>query len=101
MQIHVWMLKEDKMNTTQSIAYSSKLFNDDTDIFKIPKCENDELLKKNLEEINSSMNEIDENEDKDESKLNKVKKNMKFTSTFKKMESAPVESNTKMIFKSN
>ena len=47
------------------------------------------------------MNEIDENEDKDESKLNKVKKNMKFTSTFKKMESTPVESNTKMIFKSN
>ena len=95
------MLTGDKMDTAQSIAYSSKLFNDDTDIFKIPKCENDELLKKNLEEINSSMNEIDENEEKDESKLNKVKKNMKFTSTFKKMESTLVKSNTKMIFKSN
>ncbi len=97
--IHVWMLTGDKMDTAQSIAYSSKLFNDDTDIFKIPKCENDELLKKNLEEINSSMNEIDENEDKGESKLNKVKKDMKFTPTFKKMESAPVESNTNDIQK--
>ena len=37
MQIHVWMLKEDKMNTTQSIAYSSKLFNDDTDILTFKK----------------------------------------------------------------
>jgi magnesium-transporting ATPase (P-type) len=33
--IHVWMLTGDKLDTAESIGYSCKLFNDDTEVFKI------------------------------------------------------------------
>jgi magnesium-transporting ATPase (P-type) len=89
--IHVWMLTGDKMDTAQSIAYSCKLFNDDTDVFKIRKCDDDEILKKNLEDINISMSDIENNDDKGENKLNLVKKEMKYIPHLKKMESAPAQ----------
>ena len=90
--IHVWMLTGDKMDTAQSIAYSCKLFNDDTDIFKIKKSDSDkdEILEEKLKDINSKMSNIDNYDDKGENKLNIVKKEMKYTPNLKKIESAHV-----------
>jgi magnesium-transporting ATPase (P-type) len=79
--INVWMLTGDKIDTAESIAYSCKLFNDDTNVFRIPKEENEKLLKDKLDEISNAMEEINKNLLK---KLNdmRVKKdineNMKF-----------------------
>ena len=79
--ISVWMLTGDKIDTAESIAYSCKLFNDDTNVFRIPKEENEKLLKDKLDEISNAMEEINKNLLK---KLNdmRVKKdineNMKF-----------------------
>ena len=79
--INVWMLTGDKIDTAESIAYSCKLFNDDTNVFKIPKEEDEKLLENKLKEILNEMEKINEKYLKklnDERVKKDINENMKF-----------------------
>lgn len=52
--IKVWMLTGDKLDTAESIGYFCKLFNSDTEVFKI-RSQNIEELKERLEQILKDM----------------------------------------------
>jgi magnesium-transporting ATPase (P-type) len=45
--INVWMITGDKLDTAESIGHSCKLFNDDTEVFRIKECHSvDEVIKR-------------------------------------------------------
>jgi magnesium-transporting ATPase (P-type) len=45
--INVWMITGDKLDTAESIGHSCKLFNDDTEVFRIKECYSvDEVVKR-------------------------------------------------------
>lgn len=77
--IQMWMLTGDKLDTAESIGYSSKLFDEDTEVFKIRNTKNKiEILNsmnKILEDIEILENQI--NMTKLERKKRKKKKNNK------------------------
>ncbi len=47
-RIHMWMLTGDNIDTAESIGFSSRIFNDDTEVFKLKAFESKEDLKANL-----------------------------------------------------
>lgn len=53
--INVWMLTGDKLDTAESIGYSCKLFNDDTEVFKIKATVNQNETLTRLKEILNKM----------------------------------------------
>ena len=42
--INVWMITGDKLDTAESIGHSCKLFNDDTEVFKIRSGTKDDIM---------------------------------------------------------
>jgi len=56
--ISVWMLTGDKLDTAESIGFSCKLFNDDTEVFKI-KVDNKANVKNNVIKILAEMERIE------------------------------------------
>lgn len=44
--INVWMLTGDKMDTAESIGHSIKLFDSDTEVFKITGSNQEEIIKR-------------------------------------------------------
>ncbi len=56
--INVWMITGDKLDTAESIGYSCKLFNDDTEVFRIKAMNRDEVLKR-IEDIHSQMKSME------------------------------------------
>lgn len=75
--IHVWMLTGDKLDTAESIAYSCKLFNDETHVFRIRSEEED--IEGCVKKINEKIEKIEQEkkeEDilKDEKKMGIIKK---------------------------
>ena len=54
--INFWMLTGDKMETAESIGYSIKLFDSDTEVFKIKEKEEDNIIKR-MEEIKRKIKE--------------------------------------------
>ena len=54
--INFWMLTGDKMETAESIGYSIKLFDSDTEVYKIKGKEEDEIIKR-MEEIKRKIKE--------------------------------------------
>ena len=55
--INFWMLTGDKMDTAESIGNSIKLFDSDTEVFKIDGTNNAEIIER-MEEIKHKINEI-------------------------------------------
>jgi len=79
--INVWMLTGDKIDTAESIAYSCKLFNDDTNVFRIAKEEDEKLLENKLKDIWNEMEKINQKYMKklnDERVKKDINENMKF-----------------------
>lgn len=78
--IEVFMLTGDKMDTAETIGFSSQLFKEDTEVFKI-KNENDpEIINKNIKNIMIKMDKIEKELTSNEStKSNKFKKKKTFT----------------------
>jgi magnesium-transporting ATPase (P-type) len=56
--INVWMITGDKLDTAESIGYSCKLFNDDTEVFRIKAMNREEVYKK-MEDILNQMKSIE------------------------------------------
>lgn len=82
--IHVWMLTGDKMDTAETIAYSCKLFNNDTEVFKI-KAHGEIAIPKLLMSISDQMQKT---EDK-MNKINKEKFNQKYSKITKELKFVP------------
>ena len=57
--INFWMLTGDKMDTAESIGHSIKLFDSDTEVFKIKGSNQEEIIEK-MEEIKIKINKIKE-----------------------------------------
>ena len=68
--IKVWMITGDKLDTAESIGFSCRLFNDNTEIFKV-KSGSVESTRKRLEEILIMMEEL-ENEEQNEEEQDKI-----------------------------
>ena len=54
-RINLWMLTGDKLDTAETIGYSCKIFNDDTEVFKIRSNNNSDQILKKLTEIYNQM----------------------------------------------
>jgi magnesium-transporting ATPase (P-type) len=50
-EINVWMITGDKLDTAESIGYSSQLFNDDTEVYKLTSGTSKEELKEKIDNI--------------------------------------------------
>jgi magnesium-transporting ATPase (P-type) len=58
--INCWMLTGDKLDTAESIGYSCKLFNDDTEVFKIKANDNKQNVLEQIKKIIFQMQDIEE-----------------------------------------
>lgn len=78
--IHVWMLTGDKLDTAESIAYSCKLFNDETHVFRIRTDEED--IEGCLKKISKQMKKIEQGKKEDEilrdEKVSRIREGMEF-----------------------
>ena len=59
--INVWMLTGDQLDTAESIGYSCKLFNDDTEVFKLRDGYKNETVKEILKKFLEEMEKTEEN----------------------------------------
>lgn len=59
--INVWMLTGDQLDTSESIGYSCKLFNDDTEVYKLREGYKKEKVQEILEKFLSEMKKTEEN----------------------------------------
>jgi magnesium-transporting ATPase (P-type) len=57
--IHVWMLTGDKLDTAESIGYSSQLFNDDTEVYKLQSGDTKDELKIKMKEILDEITQLE------------------------------------------
>lgn len=59
--INVWMLTGDQLDTAESIGYSCRLFNDDTEVFKLRDGYKNESVKEILKKFLEEMEKTEEN----------------------------------------
>lgn len=59
--INVWMLTGDQLDTAESIGYSCRLFNDDTEVFKLRDGYKNETVKEILKKFLEEMEKTEEN----------------------------------------
>ncbi len=99
--IQMWMITGDKLDTAESIGYSSKFFDEDTEVFKIKNSTNKDEVLENIKQILENINNTEKQVNKMKLERKKKKKGSKKTSPRKSKRKQNIEmSKLKNSFKS-